>query len=128
MEGVNVSPHDQAVSPATDNEEPASRPSSRRIRVRRYLAISPLAALLIAWLYLFSAKSPCAAGPRGASCGTDYAMFMSAAHVVERGGNPYDQAQVYTTERGMLRAAGLPLEMPGRSLIRVGNPPLFFWL
>jgi Glycosyltransferase family 87 len=96
-------------------------------RARLYLIVVPLGAFLFAWIWAVSsatvAYNP---GPNGAGLGFDFAVYYSAAHVLERGGNPYDRHSLYRVEYSFLHSHRLPIS-PEKSLIRVGEPPIFFW-
>jgi hypothetical protein len=66
-------------------------------------------------------------GPSGAGYGSDFAVFYEAAKVQASGSNPYNDALLWQRERADFAAAGLQLPHD-RALVRVGNPPLFFWV
>jgi hypothetical protein len=82
--------------------------------------------MLVLWLYLFAAEGAFGRGPNGETFAADFAMFEGAAKVMQDGGNPYNHALLYRTERAMLARQGMD-RMPARAVVRVGNPPLFFW-
>jgi hypothetical protein len=94
--------------------------------VRVYVVVGPLILLLMLWLYSFAAEGAFKGGPNGKAFEADFAMFVGAAGVLAHGGNAYNPAVLYPAERSMLSAQGLPITQK-RSIVRVGNPPLFFW-
>jgi len=110
-----------AVVPARDE---GSRQRSRR---RTFLIVAPLLTLLVLWMWLFYAEGAYKGGPNGKAFGADYAMFLGAAQVLRDGGNPFDHTVLYRTERQMLARQALPI-LRHEPVVRVGNPPLFFWL
>lgn len=89
--------------------------------------IGPLLVLLVLWLWLFSAEGAFKGGPSGKAFAADFAMFVGGAQILQDGGNPYDHALLYRTERAYLAQQGLPI-LSRRAVVRVGNPPLFFWV
>jgi hypothetical protein len=95
-------------------------------RVRLYAVLAPLIVLLVLWLWLFSAENAFKGGPNGKAYEADLAMFVGAAQVLKEGGDPYDPSQLYPAEKSMLAAQGLPITTK-KAIVRVGNPPLFFW-
>lgn len=82
--------------------------------------------LLVLWLWLFIQEGALRGGPSGKAFGADYAMFVTAAQVLADGGNPYDHALLYRTERSTLVSQHLSI-LKAKSTVRVGNPPLLFW-
>jgi len=92
--------------------------------VRFSLAL--LTALLVLWLWLFYAEGAFNTGPNGKAFGGDFAAYYSAAQVMKSGGNPFDHALLYRRESSFLQSQGLPITSM-RSVVRVGQPPLFFW-
>jgi len=91
-----------------------------------YALLAPLFFLLMLWIWLFYAEGAFRGGPSGKSFGADFAMFVGAAKILEAGGNPYDHAQLYRTEKSFLARQHLPI-LKDKAIVRVGNPPLFFW-
>jgi hypothetical protein len=81
----------------------------------------------MSWLAFLTLSGAIQAGPNGAAFGSDFAMFWGATTVMKHGGNPYDPDQVYRAERGAMSAEGAAM-MNRSPIVRVGNPPLFFWL
>ena len=108
----------------------AGPPSSRTLitwsRVRVFAGLAPLFLLLILWLWAFYSEGAFRGGPSGKAFGADWAMFVGAAQVMNEGGNPYDHIVLYRTEKALLAGQGLPITEK-RPVVRVGNPPLFFW-
>jgi hypothetical protein len=102
-------------------------PRRDRARLVRYAVVGSLVVLLILWLWLFSAEHAFRGGPAGKSFGADFAMFVGAAQVLHQGGNPYDHAVLYRVESRLMAGQSLPMTHR-RAVVRVGNPPLFFWL
>lgn len=97
-------------------------------RLRTSPAISVLLAVLLGlWLAVFFASGQVQQGPNGRGLGGDFAIFVSGARVMQTGANPYDRHQLYTVERAMLRSQHLAVPAD-QAFIRVGNPPLLFWL
>jgi hypothetical protein len=54
-------------------------------------------------------------------------MYLAAAQVMKEGGDPYDHRLLYRTEKAMLARQGLRITN-NSAIVRVGNPPLFYWL
>ena len=113
--------------PRRPDERAPGPPEGRARRFRVYFVLVPLFFLLLLWLDLFYQEGAFRLGPNGKSFGGDFAMFVGAAAVVQHGGNPYDHSQLLRAENAQLRKERLPTN-PHRELVRVGNPPLFFWL
>lgn len=109
--------------------EPASDSRSTRAGSRRRLiaAVAPLCVLLLLWVWLFIGEGAFETGPNGKTLGGDMAMFMTASRVMKAGGNPYDPSVLYRNERSWLRDQHVQ-QISKRGVVRVGNPPLFFWL
>lgn len=105
--------------------EPVRNPPGSRFG--RYASAGILLLLLILWLWLFYAEGAFRSGPGGKSFGADFAMFIGAAQVLRDGGNPYDHVALYRAESGLMHSQSLPITHR-RGTVRVGNPPLFFWL
>lgn len=101
--------------------------AERRPRFQQYRLLAPTFILLVLWLWLFYAEGAFRGGPNGKTFGADFAMFVGAAKVMSTGGNPYDYSHLYRTERALLAGQHITL-LAGRGVVRVGNPPLFFWL
>ncbi|HEX6509485.1 MAG TPA: glycosyltransferase family 87 protein, partial [Chloroflexota bacterium] len=95
--------------------------------MKRRLAVVIFGAVLSLWVVLFLASGSLTQGPSPKHLGGDFVLFLSGAKVVETGGNPYDQRVLYQSERQLLHADGVrpPAFDP---YMRVGNPPLLFWL
>ncbi len=53
-------------------------------------------------------------------------MFIGAAHLLHDGGNPYDHLALYHAESSLMAQQHLSMT-PRVAVVRVGNPPLFFW-
>lgn len=93
-----------------------------------------LAAMLLISVANLCLRGGFAGGPNGISFGTDFAISMGAAQTMRDGQNLYDRRILLATERAYLRRQGLPSTaiLPAspynRTVIRVGNPPLFFRL
>jgi hypothetical protein len=106
---------------------PEESSESRRARPRAVFILAPLLTVLVIWSGLLVAVGAFKGGPGSHAFGEDFNVYLSAAHVLRSGGNPYDRNLLYRTEKSLLHAQGLKVYEP-RKLIRVGNPPLFFWL
>ncbi|GAC1401630.1 MAG: hypothetical protein NVSMB52_15450 [Chloroflexota bacterium] len=123
---------ERATNPIEEREQPAPILSpargSRRGMSRTALTLTPFLVLLLLWIWLFYAEGAFAGGPNGKSFEADFAMFVGAAQVLHDGANPYDQNVLYATERHLLVSQGLPPRLAPKSIVRVGNPPVFFWL
>lgn len=104
------------------NTHPIIR-ENRRLR----LAFLPFGVFLILWLILFYSSGAIIRGPDGRALGSDFAMYWGATHVLEQHGNPFDPSQLYRTEQSLLQQEHLPI-MQSPALVRVGNPPLFYWV
>lgn len=89
--------------------------------------VAALTAFLAGRVYVFVTSNVLLRGPTGAGFGADFAMFLGAAKVLALGGNPYNPAVLFASEHRMLAAQHL-LMTKHVGLVRVGNPPLFFWL
>src|SRR4051812_34941641 len=94
---------------------------------RTRLLIVLLTALLLAWPSVLLSQSKLDRAPAGRSNGADFAMFLGAARVLQLGGNPYNHDLLYRVESRLLQRQGVPMT-PRRQIVRVGNPPLFFWI
>lgn len=106
----------------------SSASGARRGVDRTALTLTPFIVLLVLWVWLFYAEGAFAGGPNGKSFEADFAMFVGAAQVLHNGANPYDHNILYATERHLLVHQGLPSRLAAKPIVRVGNPPLFFWL
>jgi hypothetical protein len=95
--------------------------------MRAFKIFAPLVVLLVLWVWVFQAEGAFKGGPAGKAFDADFAMFFGAARVLETGGNPYDHALLYRTEKAYLAQQHLPI-LNNKAIVRVGNPPLFFWL
>jgi hypothetical protein len=91
-----------------------------------YLVVCPLLVLIVLWLWLFRAEGAFRGGPNGKAFEGDFAMFITASQILRQGGNPYDTALLYRTEKAYLSRQGIPITKQ-RAVVRVGNPPLLFW-
>lgn len=112
---------------ALGNDAPPS--DSVRGRVRVYLLYGPLFVLLFLWIYFFAAEGAFSGGPSGRAFGADYAMFVTAAQLLHQGANPYDHARLLSAEDALMHRQQLPrMKRAQRAVVRVGNPPLLFWL
>jgi hypothetical protein len=82
--------------------------------------------LIGAWAVVFLTSGTLQLGPGPKHLGGDFALFISAAKVIQDGGNPYDQRVLYHGESRLLLSDGI---RPPRfdPYMRVGNPPLLFW-
>lgn len=111
----------QGSEPVTSDREPV------RSRRRLVLSVSPLMVLLVLWIWLFAQQGAFTRGPNGKTLGADMAMFVTASRVQQSGGNPYDPAVLYRAERQWLDRQRI-VDIARRPTVRVGNPPLMFWL
>lgn len=95
-------------------------------RRRRGAWLGAFVSLLFLWLLLFLWSGSLTKGASPKGLGGDFVLFLSAARTLQHGGNPYDQAVLYRSERSLLSAQGMraPAFDP---YMRVGNPPLLFW-
>jgi Glycosyltransferase family 87 len=100
--------------------------SGRRRRLIIYSVLAPLGLLLLLWLWLFATEGAFSGGPNGKSFEADFAMFDSAAQVLQHDENPYDRALLFRTEKSLLAKDKLPI-VSNPAIVRVGNPPLLFW-
>jgi hypothetical protein len=82
--------------------------------------------LVGAWVAVFLTSGTLQFGPSPKHLGGDFALFVSAAKVIQDGGNPYDQRMLYRGESRLLRHDGIR-PPPFDPYMRVGNPPLLFW-
>jgi hypothetical protein len=103
-----------------------SSPADGRSR-RRRVSIVAFCVLVGGWAALFLASGSLQKGPSAKHFGGDFVLFLSGARVVHAGGNPYDQRVLYRAERRLLERDGVrpPAFDP---YMRVGNPPLLFWV
>lgn len=102
-------------------------PSASRLPRRRVVfTLAPLMALLFLWLGFTVAAGAVSGGPGSGAFGEDMDVYLAAAHIASHGGNPYDNSALYRAEIRLLNAQGLRVVEP-RTLVRIGNPPLFFW-
>ncbi len=90
------------------------------------MVLAPLCLLLVLWLWLFQAEGAFKGGPSGKALGADFAMFVGAAQVLERGGDPYNHGVLLRAEQGFMQRQGLAMTNR-KAVVRVGNPPLFLW-
>lgn len=98
-------------------------PSQRTLAWR----LGPLGILLALWVSVFLTSGSVRAGPNGNGLGGDFAIFLSGSQVLRDGGNPYDPVVLFHAERRLLTRQGIAAP-EAQSFIRVGNPPLLFWL
>lgn len=117
---VSPTPHERPVPVAP---VPISRAPSR---LRLYGIVGSLVVLLTLWMWLFYAEGAFRGGPNGQSFGADYAMFITAARLIQAGDNPYDHTRLYNSERTYLNSQGIPI-LKKSAIVRVGNPPLLFF-
>jgi Glycosyltransferase family 87 len=113
-----------------EREEASGSEGSTQTRYRKrrtVLILAPLLTLLLIWSGLLVAAGAFKGGPGSRAFGEDFNVYLSAAHILRSGGNPYDRNLVYRTETSLLHSQGLKVYEP-RKLVRVGNPPLFFWI
>jgi hypothetical protein len=96
-------------------------------RSRVYALLAPLAVFLLLWLWFFAGEGAFKGGPSGKAFEADFAMFVGGAKVLAHAGDPYNPAVLYPAERSMLAAQGLAITTK-KAIVRVGNPPLFFWV
>src|SRR5579864_677078 len=92
---------------------------SRQTRRRVIFILAPLLTILFIWSGLLVAVGAFRGGPGSRAFGEDFNVYLSAAHVLRSGGNPYDRNLLYRTEKSLLHAQGLKVYEP-RKLIRVG--------
>jgi Glycosyltransferase family 87 len=102
-------------------------PESAGTLRRRLEAVVVFCVLVGAWVVVFLTSGTLQLGPGPKHLGGDFALFVSAAKVIQDGGNPYDQRVLYQGESRLLLQDGL---RPPRfdPYMRVGNPPLLFWV
>lgn len=82
---------------------------------------------LVGSIWLAFAMITIAHGPDAVTLGCDFAMFWGASQVAALGHNPFSPAALYHLEHAALGAQEIHT-IANRSVVRVGNPPLFFWL
>ncbi|MCA1596794.1 MAG: DUF2029 domain-containing protein [Chloroflexi bacterium] len=109
-------------APAADEH---GRPSRARL-LGPWGPFIPLALFLVLWVWLFGAEGAVSGGPNGTAFGADFAMFDAASQVLASGHNPYNRDRLYAYEQHMLSLQNVPITR-NRPIVRVGNPPLFFW-
>jgi hypothetical protein len=98
-------------------------------RARIYAVVAPFLVLLVLWIYLFYGEGAFKGGPSGKAFGADYTMFVSAAQVLKAGGDPYNPAVLLRTETAWMHRLHRPMiKRSQRSQVRVGNPPLLYWV
>jgi hypothetical protein len=93
---------------------------------RARLLVAVLAAIVGARVYVLAASTKLLRGPSGAGFGADFGMFSGAAKAMALGLNPYIPDVLYRTEKALMHSQGL-LITGHVGLVRVGNPPTFFW-
>lgn len=86
-------------------------------RLTMYL-LAPMCAFILVAVMAASRE------PLGRVVGYDFAVYVSAAHVVTNDGNPYDAHAVWAVEREL---QGLGSRAPDVTLARVAEPPVLFW-
>jgi hypothetical protein len=106
---------------------PADQKSRQTTALLPDRRLMPLALLLGVWVLAFLASSGVRNGPSGKGMAGDLAIFLGAARVAENGGNVYSPAAAYKAERSLLGDQHVAVPA-GQSFVRVGNPPLTFWL
>lgn len=106
----------------------ASADAVSRARGSRSLRVSlvVLGAFMLLWIWLFYAEGAFDGGPNGKAFGGDFAAYQVAAQVMAANQNPFDHHLLYDAESSYLRRQGLPITTV-RAVVRVGQPPLFFW-
>jgi hypothetical protein len=88
--------------------------------------VAVVAAIVVARVYVLATSTNLLRGPTGAGFGADFGMFSAAAKAMNLGLNPYLHDVLYRTEKTMMHSQGL-LITGHVDMVRVGNPPLFFW-
>lgn len=125
--GAHVQPPDPEFP---DSDPRVLRARSRKLRFGLYVKYLPFLVMMVLTMWLMVeglfVYAPERYGPL-AGVGPDFAMFYSAAHVLASGANPYDSTHLAIVDASITRHANLPA-FPLAALVRVGNPPLFFWL
>lgn len=117
----------ERVDQATDSP-PAPQPEDRSSVRRMYAVIAPLLVLLILWIWLFYSEGAFRGGPGGKALGGDYAMFISAAQLIQSHGDPYDPTVLIRIETRLLHRVHVPpIDSKQRTHVRVGNPPVMYW-
>jgi Glycosyltransferase family 87 len=116
------------LSPSGEGDQAAAGAvsQSRPSRLRIAAVLTPLLVFCLLWLFLWIRGGALQGGPSGSGYGADFAMFIGAARVMQVGANPYDHVTLYRTERLLLHRQRLRI-IADHSIVRVGNPPLFFW-
>jgi hypothetical protein len=90
--------------------------------------LCPLILLLLLWVYAFVGEGALKGGPGGKAFGGDYAMFLTAAKLMETGKNPYDPSVLLRAETSLMHQLHRPeIKRSERAQVRVGNPPLLYW-
>ncbi|HLJ68293.1 MAG TPA: glycosyltransferase family 87 protein [Chloroflexota bacterium] len=115
-----------ALGSALEDRSVLAAPAGRLLHWRSICAVGPLLVLLVLWLWLFAAEGAFKGGPNGSSFGADFAMFYTGSHVLASGQNLYDHTVLLQAEARWLAHDRLPI-VSHREVVRVGNPPLFFW-
>jgi hypothetical protein len=100
---------------------------SRLATQRGTAALTFLAIFLCIWLGVVLVHGKVASGPNARAFGSDFSMFWTAARVLEHGGNAYDSRLLYQAAHAYFSHHGLPI-MQNRTLYRVANPPLLFYV
>ncbi len=121
---------DQSASPTPAPVRRMRIPSIRTLATQRpqYFVLAPLLLLLVLWIYAFVAEGAFKDGPGGKAFGGDYAMFVTAAKILQNGGDPYNPAVLLKAETALMKQLHLPqIKTSERAQVRVGNPPLLYW-
>ncbi|MGH2408787.1 MAG: glycosyltransferase family 87 protein, partial [Chloroflexota bacterium] len=97
--------------------------------LKRVALIAPLAFLLAASLTALIGPAVSNHGPSNSDLGGDFAMFYTAAHVFQTHGDPYVPRVLLRSEVTLMHQQHMRMTLKRKrwSLIRVGNPEVFFW-
>jgi hypothetical protein len=94
---------------------------------RKTAVLVPLLTLLMIWVGGLGVAGAFSGGPGNRGFGEDFNVYLSAAQVLKAGGDVHDAPLLFGTEERLIHKEGLKAyEL--RLLVRVGSPPLFFWL
>jgi Glycosyltransferase family 87 len=105
--------------------QPGYSSGNERFRSLRTVLI-PLAIVLGLWLAATYEHGKIAEGPNARAFGSDFAMYWTAARLLQSGENPYAHARLVQSLRGYFHQNKIPI-MESGSIPQVSNVPTLYW-
>ncbi len=123
---ANASSVDCAVETGTSPLR-VTRPFARMLGLLKgFMLIAPFAFLLVASFTALVGSAVRNGGPAASDLDGDFAMFYTATHVSQAHGDPYNPPQLLRNETRLMQQQHIRMTI-SPSLVRVGNPPIYFW-